>query len=441
MKKFFTLFALALVAMAVNAQKTWNFSTWEDGSYANQTVDGLTLVGDDGKWIVDGNNYSDYTKRLKSGGSYKASFAVDGNSKITLVCTTSSSSAERTVTLAAGEADPFATLKVQAKGSYEAEYTGAAATITIGMDGGVNFYAIIVEPASAPTPDPTPGGETEKYVAVTNVDGVWTAADVFANATVDGGESVVKFGTANMDVVAIGSTTPKDVESDPGVFPGWKEWNEVKWDVKNQGDINFGYVVGTGNPAISYCEEEIVTDGVATGKFRPAYEFYEADGSKGLPHMGLYYMFSPKASGQLKAMIWVNKGNRYTYLVDEATKKPIAYTAEGYINGQNNEEGQKRWLTSDDIQALSNPEKPYVIGAGNQPFWGNVTADVEAGKTYWLFVHNAQIGFQGYEFTVTSGIQDIIAAPASKIMKTIKNGKIVIINGNNTYNVAGQLVK
>lgn len=447
MKKFFTLIAAAFVAMAVNAQ-TWNFSEWEVGTYEDTTKDGLTL---NGKWTVDGNNKTvddiAYTQRLKSGGTRTASFEVKGACTLEFVCCSSSSGEARSFTVAAGETvlktcDAVAGAPVAQK----VDYTGGAAVITIETAGGVNFYAIYVkEGGSEPTPD-EPTGAKETYVAVTNVDGAWVAADVFANATIANGESTVKFGTDNMDVVAIGGTTAKDVYQEAGTdFAGWTEWNDVKWDVKNQGDINFGYVLGTGVAATSFSAEEVLDEGNRTGHYRPTYVYYEADGSKGLPTSGLYYKFTPKANGKLSVGIWSNKGNRSTFFVEESTKQAVKYTVEGYINGQNNEEGQKRWLTNDEIVAIhdasSNAEKPYIIGAGNQPFFGNVIVSVEAGKTYWLFQDSSQIGFQGYEFTIADGIQDVIATPAAKVMKTIKNGKIVIINGNNTYNVAGQLVK
>lgn len=460
MKKFFTLIATAFVAMAVNAQ-TWNFSEWEVGTYEDTTKDGLTL---NGKWTVDGNNKTvddiAYTQRIKSGGTRTASFEVKGACTLEFVCCSSSGSEARSFTVSAGEAalktcDAVAGAPVAQK----VDYTGGAATITIETAGGVNFYAIYVkEGGSEPTPDPTPGeptGAKESFVAVSNVDGAWVAADVFANAVIANGESIVKFGTDNMDVVAVSGTTAKDVHQEAGTdFAGWTEWNDVKWDVKNQGDISFGYILGTGNPAVSFTAEEVLDEGSRTGHYRPAYEFYEADGSKGMPVMGLYYKFSPKANGKLSVSAWSNKGNRNTFFVDEATKQPVAYTVEGYINAQDEVVGQdengndikkKKWLTNDDIKALhdasGNAENPYIIGAGNQPFWGNIIINVEAGKTYWLFQHSSQIGFQGYEFAIADGIQDVIAAPAAKVMKTIKNGKIVIINGNNTYNVAGQLVK
>ncbi|MDY3356532.1 MAG: hypothetical protein SOW79_10205, partial [Prevotella sp.] len=62
---------------------------------------------------------------------------------------------------------------------------------------------------------------------------VTTAADVFANATIADGKSIVNFSTTNMDVVAVGGANPADVQGEPGgTFPGWQAWQEVKWEVK-----------------------------------------------------------------------------------------------------------------------------------------------------------------------------------------------------------------
>lgn len=43
-----------------------------------------------------------------------------------------------------------------------------------------------------------------------------------------------------------------------------------------------------------------------------------------------------------------------------------------------------------------------------------------------------------YCVDATSGIDDIIAEPKSKTVKTIENGRIVIIKDGRKYNIAGQ---
>jgi hypothetical protein len=127
----------------------------------------------------------------------------------------------------------------------------------------------------------------------------------------------------------------------------------------------------------------------------------------------------------------VNKGNRKTYVVDAATALPIAYLAEGYINGQNHKilpEGAtdsvsvKKYLTTAEIDSIHKANctdattgedtKPYVIGAGNQPFFGYITFEMEAGKTYYVFCESTQLGFNGWEFTAAPAAGPEIPANA-----------------------------
>lgn len=461
MKKFFTLFALAFVALAVNAQKI----TFVEGGSTTEWSNGdfkITATDTGNKLKIDANSayfgtpsdYIQYETRLKSGGKsdsklfLTAVVPTDGTLKIS-ARTGSNSATDRNVIVTQDGKELLNKILLESEAAkvmieeveknvypvVSASVKAGEATITFPV-GSVNFYAFEFVAGGEPTPGPTPGGDKEVFEAVTFNGEAYVAADVFANATISGGESVVSFGTPSMDVVAVGGTTPKDVYQDPGTeFAGWTEWNDVKWDVKNQGDIQYGYIVGTGNPAVSFTAEEVLSEGERTGHYRAAYEFYEADGSKGMPVMGLYYKFTPKADGNLAVYVWSNKGNRNTFFVDEATKLPVKYAAEGYINGQNDDEGKKKWLSAEEVQAIHDAAKvqdgvdtaPYVIGAGNQNYWGTLTIDVKAGKSYWLFQHSSQIGFQKYEFTpATTGIEEIVATPAAI--------------SNAVFNLAGQRV-
>lgn len=272
--------------------------------------------------------------------------------------------------------------------------------------------------------------ETESYVAAIDAS---TMASVFPVGDITGGESVVTFGTANMDVTAVGGSTPKTILADGTVT----EWNAINWQPKNTNlqDVvdgletpYFYYIQGTGNPCVGMGVEEIVRDGEPTGEYRATYVYYgPEDGGNyknEMPVQGLYYKFTPKVNGTLKLQVWSNKGNRNTYVVEESSKQPVAYTAEGYINGQNEPKeavvngetvtyNAKKYLSAAEIQEIHAAAKvvdgvdtaPYVIGAGNQAFWGYLFVEVEAGKTYWLFQDSSQIGFGGYEFTFEGGEQ------------------------------------
>lgn len=314
--------------------------------------------------------------------------------------------------------------------------------------------------------------EAETFVAVDqdgNISAEYAAVinpETKEATNVENGNSVVKFGTANIEVEAVGSAEPADKvdPDDPTVNLGQditignlideekhlyelvsiNSTKPIKWEVKNQGDINFSYVVGTGVPAVSLMAEEIYTDGEATGKYRVVYVTFDPE-TGGEPQSGLYYKFTVKQDGALKIGVWANKGNRTTFVVDGDTKQCSPYLVEGYINGQTWKEedveaglctadqvGQKKWLSNDEIRALGSEDKPWVIGAGNQPFWGNMILDVKAGKTYWLFQGNSQIGFQSYNFYAGKSKEDLTSVETIKTVAEKADGA--------RYNLAGQKV-
>ena len=347
-------------------------------------------------------------------------------------------------------------------------------TLTLDVKGGksywlfqhssqIGFQSCTFTPAEAgeqpgEQPGEEPQGDPDTFTAVSFDGETYAANDLFTNAVIENGASTVDISTTNMKAIAVGGTTAKDVYQEAGTeFAGWTEWNDVKWDVKNQGDIQFGYILGTGNPAVAFGAEEVLTEGERTGQYRPAYTFYEADGSKGMPVMGLYYKFSPKVDGQLTVNVWSNKGNRNTFIVDEDTAMPVKYVAEGYVNGQNDENGAKKWLSAEEIQYLHDQAKcekdadgnpipgtdsaPWVIGAGNQPFWGTLTVDVKAGKSYWMFQHSSQIGFQSYTFTpgAASSISEVVAEPVKGIFN-LRGERVSSMNRGQLYIQNGQKV-
>ena len=372
----------------------------------------------------------------------------------------------------------------QTNGWNETSWTGEAESITI-----VRTNATI-QIASLEVTYETGGGSdkpvftTESYVGIT-AEGL---APEFANSPEPvEGTMTVNFGTDNVDAIALSSSSPKNVvETEPGVFPGWDEWNTPEWKQKNVNmhDKKDGYVPpylywieGTGNPVVETFPEAVMTDGNPTGTWRPNYTYYEADGSKGMPIQGLYYKFNVKKDGDLKIFVWSNKGGRNTFIVDESTQKAIPYEKEGYvqavqepievtlkdINGADSATAtinKMRFLSNRQIDslhftnknlftadttfvndALTGPErvaaenvaridttdiKPWVIGHGNRPFYGWLTIKAEAGKTYWLFQDSSQIGFGGYDFTYegTAAIEEISdkTVPAG-------NGKIYDLSG------------
>lgn len=440
---------MALFAMTtVMAQDAIDFSA---KGYENaQEFDGVAIKFGDATVTFSKGTGSTTPKYYNTGTAMR----IYGGNTMTIA---SSKTIEKITFTTAGGTNDFTEAQTWAPGEFAANvWTGSAKEVVCtntATSGHVRVQTITVEYAAGEGPDPT--DNTEKYTAISWDGTAYTVAPEFAAATGEGGgvatnvadgASIIRFGTANLECEAVGGTTGKTCDA-----TGVTEWNEIKWDYKNQGDILFGYIQGTGNPVFGYEIEEVMTDGVPTGNYRQKFDgFYYTPDCGEMPAQGLYYKFTAKKDGDLKIYVWSNKGNRNTYLVDQATTKPVEYKAEGYINGQNDESGAKKWLTADEIKEIhatayaEKEDKPYVIGAGNQNYWGAINYTMTAGQTVWLFQDSSQIGFQGYEFTTESdpdGIENVAVAPKASIRKMMQNGRIVIVNGNNTYNVAGQLVK
>ena len=276
-----------------------------------------------------------------------------------------------------------------------------------------------------------------------------------ANNSADG-KSIVTITKGKATVKAVGGTTPANDETIGGgaqqIVPGdaveGKEntykvasvgaWNNINWGLKNQGDIDFWYITGTGNPYVDMLCVQNSKDGeLVPNSYKADYVYYNPDGSLGMPITGLYYKFTASVAGAFKVKVWANKGNRQTFVVNAKTKKAERLLASGYINGVNDTDGKKKLLTIEQVDSVhhvyiygdyeaavakgkaddetqedfetrianlkatadaNSIARQYVIGNGNQNFWGWLTFDVEAGEEYWVFQHSSQIGFGGFEF-------------------------------------------
>jgi hypothetical protein len=277
------------------------------------------------------------------------------------------------------------------------------------------------------------------------------------------------FTLISMALVAMSVNAQDDTpKGDPGIYPIKSiTMGDIKWENKNnKEDINdeagtkLYFVVGQGNAYKDIAAEYYQSSGDSgDGKYytRPYYYYvYYWQGITGVPSYGLYYKFTPKVSGKLKVQVWANKGNRATTVVPESTGTPLVmhtdYLVEGYINGQKvkeadgetnakNAEGKEmmKFLTNEDIKklhegrenpwgALTEPNTAgdmpdkwnFVIGDGNQHFWGWLTFDVTAGESYYVFQASSQLGFGGYEFTPSGGETEKYAAAY------VKEGSIVL---------------
>ncbi|GAO31616.1 DUF6383 domain-containing protein [Geofilum rubicundum] len=177
MKKIYTfLIAFLVFAGTATAQiASWNISDPAFNALGDvattTTVEGLTIYSE-GNVTVDANNKSldgvDYTHRLKLGGSGNfdegglpvsrvLAFDVTGNVSITIMCMSSSGSADRLLNVAAGgSAEENLLGAADALGASLTattfQYTGDATTIYLwSPSSGVNIYNIVVEEPVVPT--------------------------------------------------------------------------------------------------------------------------------------------------------------------------------------------------------------------------------------------------------------------------------------------------
>ncbi len=200
-------------------------------------------------------------------------------------------------------------------------------------------------------------------------------------------------------------------------------WGDITWkngnNKKDKNENEMLFLMGTGNGYENiYCEYFWSED---KGEYvsRPYYTYinYE-EGKTGIPGYGLYYKFTPTVNGTLKINVWVNKGNRKTFVVKGSNGTPLTpyvdYTFDGYVNGQN-QEGTSipLYFTADDIKQRHNDYKAeqeaegktlsdYVIEKGNQAVWGWITFNAVAGETYYVYQQSSQLGFGGFEFNGSS---------------------------------------
>ncbi len=218
-------------------------------------------------------------------------------------------------------------------------------------------------------------------------------------------------------------------------------WGDITWkngnNKKDKNNNDMFFLMGTGNGYENIYCEYFYSDDKGDYVSRPYYTYidYEA-GKTGIPGYGLYYKFTPSTAGTLKINVWVNKGNRKTFVVNASTGVPLTpyvdYQFDGYVNGQNtnsdqpkinpetgeqelNNAGDPVWIqaptyfTADEIktrhedyaaeqEAAGKTVSPYVIEKGNQAVWGWITLNVEAGKSYVVYQQSSQLGFGGFEF-------------------------------------------
>ena len=296
MKKIFTLMVLACMTLSTQAQGkyaleagtgdfaagtkitsveniTLTFGYAGEADYLNPTTDasieGYTAYtagnGVNGK--SDGSVGTTYIFEPAKNGELKVAVMINANKEFYVLENGTALSGLNGITVAekTGKVYTFSvtsgkTYKVTCKGSklgfFGFEYTvsddqGGDDPVT--PENGEN-YSSIVDGKLAP-----------EFAAVAGDNGG------VANNIADG-KSIITIKAGKATVTAVGGTTPANDTEIGGaaqqIVPGAaiegmentyevaevKAWNDVSWGMKNQGDIDFWYVTGTGNPYVNmYC--------------------------------------------------------------------------------------------------------------------------------------------------------------------------------------------
>ena len=311
--------------------------------------------------------------------------------------------------------------------------------------------------------------QTESYKPIIVEGDAITLAPEFANiideegnaTNVADGKSIVTINTANMTLEAVGGATiadkvdPEDPKANIGqdLVPGALineeshtyeiasvgSWNPISWkngnnklDINDAAGTKLYFVMGTGNPYVKMFCEEVYRDGAATGTYRASYEYYKP-GDQTMPLVGLYYKFTPKVSGKLRVLIWANKGNRNTYVIDDATKAAVPLKAEGYVNGKR---------ANYETQAID-PEtgEPKVDNQGNpvyeqyQIFYNaeqidSIHNDYIYGSYYNMLKANEEAAAAGEEAKYTA---EQLAAKKAECDELAETRKYVLSTGGQAF--------
>ena len=219
--------------------------------------------------------------------------------------------------------------------------------------------------------------------------------------------------------VTLSASAQNIKDTDPTHLYPIKEitWGAIVWkNDKNQKDKDnkdMLFLMGTGNGYSQIMAEEIYNESGPTGTYRPCYGYIDYEnGETGAPAYGLYYKFTPSASGKLKMNVWMNKGRRKVFVVKGSTGTPLSYGTdyefEGYINGENTTEGEvthPTYFSEAEFKAYRAEKATtdagitaYVITPGDKATWGWLNINVEANESYYVYMQSSQLGFGGFEF-------------------------------------------
>lgn len=245
--------------------------------------------------------------------------------------------------------------------------------------------------------------------------GTWESGDL--SAVIGGRPISLKdyvwvYSTGKMSIKAV-STPNADATAD-------KSW-QLKGNGGNEslaiegGVASFTqyYRPDSGNPSLAYKSfYEYNQDDVAIP--RVGDQLWTPDCGK-LPVKGCYYEFTPTADGSLTAGVWLNKNlaQKTFYIIDEKAK--LLPYGDIKIKGFR----QNNTYEKNDADEVVGGFKDFSLNENylvdlsndtNRPLFGLVTFNVTAGKKYYMFSSNSQLGLFGYQFTPSgSGISSITA--------------------------------
>ncbi len=280
------------------------------------------------------------------------------------------------------------------------------------------------------------------------------------------GDLVVEKDWGHVHFKAVSSSNPEQVldtdlalagmQADNLNATNWLNWSSASWTLKNQADISFSYVQGNGNPYVSFSRGEEKTNSDGNKTYSAEYEYYEADGSKGLPQNGTYVELTPDADGMFRIGFWANKGgSRSLYIVDETEGGKAfdrsKFRVEGYVNGANNADGTKYFFNSisvDENYVIGSTAEHYIlvdedgvetdktVGAANQVKFGYFVFDAKKDHTYIIFGKDWQFGWNGFTFTVDGTIDEYNKDAQYKVYTEVQTTTVKVGDESRTDTVA-----
>ena len=249
--------------------------------------------------------------------------------------------------------------------------------------------------------------------------------------------------TDHVSLKAVSTPNADKTAAEAWQFAGAEDNKELS----GEGYTTFkGYVkANTGNPSIGYYDYyDTNSDGDPTHRVS---DLIWQDGSTFLPAKGCYYEFTCSEEGNLTIAMWVNKNlaSNALYIIDESTgeggaayqRVPAAdLTIKGFRNNNGWEQdpatgepatpGQVFTFTMDENGFFQTSAESAQTNM-NQPLFAYITWKAKKDVTYMVMCPKNQPGLLGFEFSTTTGINNIVADAKADVNAPV-------------YNLAGQKV-